>query len=47
MEKLNKEYMKDFHNYIVAMIYYENSLNLNRDEISIDDYIEIEKKYRS
>ena len=42
MENLNKEYMERFHNYIVAMVYYENLLN--RREITIDDYIEIERK---
>ena len=41
MENLNKEYMEGFHNYIVAMVYYENLLN--REEIFIDDYIEIER----
>ena len=41
MENLNKEYMGRFHNYIVAMVYYENLLN--REEITIDDYIEIER----
>lgn len=48
MENLNKEYMERFHNYIVVMVYYENLLN--REEITIDDYIEIERniahKYR-
>lgn len=33
--------MECFHNYIVAMVYYENLLN--REEITIDDYIEIER----
>lgn len=42
MENLNKEYMERFHNYIVAMVYYENLLS--REEITIDDYIEIERK---
>ena len=41
MENLNKEYMERFHNYIVAMVYYENFLN--REEMFIDDYIEIER----
>lgn len=41
MENLNKEYMERFHNYIVAMVYYENLLYT--EEISIDDYIEIER----
>lgn len=48
MENLNKEYMERFHNYIVAMVYYENLLS--REEITIDDYIEVERniahKYR-
>ena len=34
--------MECFHNYIVAMVYYENLLN--KEEITIDDYIEIERK---
>ena len=42
MENLNKEYMERFHNYIVAMVYYENLLNSG--EITIDDYIEIERR---
>ena len=42
MKNLNKEYMECFHNYIVAMVYYENLLS--REEITIDDYIEIERK---
>ena len=37
MDNLNKEYMERFHNYIVAMVYYENLLNSK--EITIDDYI--------
>ena len=41
MENLTKEYMERFHNYIVAMVYYENLLN--REEITIEDYIEIER----
>ena len=41
MENLNKEYVQRFHNYIVAMVYYENLLN--RGEIDIEDYIEIER----
>ena len=41
MKNLNKEYMERFHNYIVVMVYYENLLS--REEISIDDYIEIER----
>lgn len=41
MENLNKEYMEHFHKYIVAMVYYENLLK--REEIFIDDYIEIER----
>lgn len=40
--------MERFHNYIVAMVYYENLLC--KEEITIDDYIEIERnishKYR-
>lgn len=48
MENLNKEHTERFHNDIVAMVYYENLLN--REEVSIDDYIEIERniahKYR-
>lgn len=42
MGNLNKEYMERFHNYIVAVVYYENLLN--RGEITIEDYIEIERK---
>ena len=41
MKNLNKEYMEHFHNYIVAMVYYENLLN--KGEITIDDYIKIER----
>ena len=41
MENLNKEYMERFHNYIVAMVYFENLLK--KEEITIDDYIEIER----
>lgn len=41
IENLNKEYMERFHNYIVAMVYYENLLN--REGITVDDYIEIER----
>lgn len=41
MDNLNKEYMERFHNYIVAMVYYENLLN--QEEITINDYIEIER----
>ncbi len=41
MENLNKEYMERFLNYIVSMVYYEKLLN--REEITIDDYIEIER----
>ena len=41
MENLNKEYIEQLHNYIVAMVYYESLLN--RGEITIDDYIKIER----
>ena len=41
MDSLNKEYTERFHNYIVAMVYYENLFD--SEEITIDDYIEIER----
>ena len=41
MKNLNKEYMERFNNYIVAMVYYENILN--KEKITINDYIEIER----
>ena len=48
MDNLKKEYVEQFHNYIVTMVYFGNLLN--REEITIDDYIEIERniahKYR-
>ncbi len=42
MEGINREYATRVHNYIVAMVYFEELLNKN--EIAIDDYIEIERR---
>lgn len=41
MEIKNREYAKRLHNYIVAMVYFEGLLN--HGEITIDEYIEIER----
>ena len=43
MENLNKEHMEQSHNYIVEMAYYENLLN--KEEVTVDDYIEIERNF--
>ena len=42
MEGINREYATRVHNYVVAMVYFEELLNKN--EITIDDYIEIERR---
>ena len=42
MEGINRDYAKRVHNYIVAMVYFEGLLN--KGEITIDDYIEIERR---
>lgn len=42
MEGINREYATRVHNYIVAMVYFEELLN--KGEITIEDYIEIERK---
>ena len=42
MEGINSEYATRVHNYIVAMVYFEELLN--KGEITIEDYIEIERK---
>ena len=42
MEGINREYATRVHNYIVAMVYFEGLLN--KGEITIDDYIEIERR---
>ena len=42
MEDINREYATRAHNYIVAMVYFEELLN--KGEITIEDYIEIERK---
>ena len=42
MEGINREYAKRVHNYIVAMVYFEGLLD--KGEITIEDYIEIERK---
>ena len=42
MEGINREYATRVHNYIVAMVYFEGLLE--KGEISIDDYIEIERR---
>ena len=41
MEGINREYAR-VHNYIVAMVYFEGLLE--KGEIAIDDYIEIERR---
>lgn len=42
MEGINREYATSVHNYIVAMVYFEGLLN--KGEITIQEYIEIERK---
>ena len=42
MEDINREYATRVHNYIVAMVYFEGLLD--KGEITIDDYIEIERR---
>ena len=42
MEGINREYATRVHNYIVAMVYFEGLLN--KGEITIEEYIEIERK---
>lgn len=42
MEGINREYAIRVHNYIVAMVYFEGLLN--KGEITILEYIEIERK---
>ena len=42
MEGINREYATRVHNYIVAMVYFEELLD--KGEIAIDDYIEIERR---
>ena len=42
MEGINREYVTRVHNYIVAMVYFEGLLN--KGEITIEEYIEIERK---
>lgn len=42
MEGINREYTTRVHNYIVAMVYFEELLN--KGEITIEDYIKIERK---
>ncbi len=42
MEGINREYATRVHNYIVAMVYFEGLLE--KGEIAIDDYIEIERR---
>ena len=42
MEGINREYATRVHNYIVAMVYFEGLLN--KGEIAIEEYIEIERK---
>ena len=42
MEGINREYATMVHSYIVAMVYFEELLN--KGEITIEDYIEIERK---
>lgn len=42
MEGINREYATRVHNYIVAMVYFEGLLD--KGEITIDDYIEIERR---
>ena len=42
MEGINREYATRVNNYIVAMVYFEGLLE--KGEIAIDDYIEIERR---
>ena len=42
MEGINREYATRVHNYIVAMVYFEELLN--KKEITIEEYIEIERR---
>lgn len=42
MEGINREYATRVHKYVVAMVYFEELLN--KGEITIEDYIEIERK---
>ena len=42
MEEINREYATRVHNYIVAMVFFEGLLD--KGEITIEDYIEIERK---
>ena len=42
MEGINRDYATRVHNYTVAMVYFEELLN--KGEITIEDYIEIERK---
>ena len=42
MEDINREYATRVHNYIVAIVYFEELLN--KGEITIEEYIEIERK---
>ncbi len=42
MKDINREYATRVHNYIVAMVYFEGLLN--KGEITIEEYIEIERK---
>lgn len=42
MEGINREYATRVHNYIVAMVYFEGLLN--KGEITIEEYIEIERR---
>lgn len=42
MEGINREYSTRLHNYIVGMVYFEGLLN--KGEITIEEYIEIERK---
>ena len=42
MEGINREYATRVHSYIVTMVYFEGLLN--KGEITIEEYIEIERK---
>lgn len=42
MEGINREYSTRLHNYIIGMVYFEGLLN--KGEITIEEYIEIERK---
>ena len=42
MEDINREYATRVHNYLVAMVYFEKLLN--KGEITIKEYIEIERR---